>query len=78
MNILYDDRIVGRLDPKAHRDKGMIEAKSLHLEEDFRPDREFEEKLEDAFKSFMKFHKAEKMTLTKAVPEALRMNDLSC
>ena len=78
MNILYADRIVGRLDPKAHRDKGKIEVKSLHLEEDFKPDREFKEKLEDAFKSFMKFHKAEKMTFTKAVPEKLGMNDLGC
>jgi uncharacterized protein YcaQ len=33
--ILHDGRLVGRLDPKLHRDRGLLEIKSLHLEEGF-------------------------------------------
>jgi len=78
MNILYRDRLVGRLDPKAHRDKHMIEVKSLHLEKDFKPNQEFEEKLDDAFKGFMEFHKADRITFRKVVPATLRLNDFHC
>ena len=76
MNILYGDQIVGRLDPKAHRDKHMIEVKSLHLEQDLKPNTEFKEKLEDAFRSFMEFHEADRITFGKAVPATLRVDDL--
>lgn len=30
--ILYDNRLIGRLDPKAHRKEGIFEVKALHLE----------------------------------------------
>ncbi len=30
--ILYDNRLIGRLDPKAHRKDGLFEVKALHLE----------------------------------------------
>nr|AUN37547.1 putative cytoplasmic protein [uncultured bacterium] len=30
--ILYNNRLIGRLDPKAHRKDGIFEVKSLHLE----------------------------------------------
>lgn len=30
--ILYDNRLIGRLDPKAHRKEGVFEVKALHLE----------------------------------------------
>ena len=76
MNILYGDQIVGRLDPKAHRDKHMIEVKALYLEQDFKPNTEFKEKLEDAFRSFMEFHEADRITFGKAVPATLRVDDL--
>lgn len=68
MSILYKDRLVGRLDPKAHRDKRLLEIKLLHLEEDFKPDHEFEGKLADAFRSFMEFNEAELIQLGKTVP----------
>ena len=32
MPILHDGRLVGRLDPKLHRDRGVLEIKSIHLE----------------------------------------------
>ena len=31
--ILWGDEVIGRLDPKAHRDKGVLEIKSLHFED---------------------------------------------
>jgi uncharacterized protein YcaQ len=30
--ILYNNRLIGRLDPKAHRKDGVFEVKALHLE----------------------------------------------
>src|SRR5690606_15660333 len=36
--VLHRDRIVGRLDAKAHRADGIFEIKSLHLEDGVRPD----------------------------------------
>ena len=41
MPILHDGRLVGRLDPKLHRDRGLLEIKSLHLEEGFDGGRHF-------------------------------------
>ena len=49
--ILHDGRLVGRLDPKFHRDKTLLEIKSIYLEADFertpRFDRELRETLQD-------------------------------
>ena len=73
MSILYKDRLIGRLDPKAHRDKRLLEIKLLHLEEDFKPDREFEGKLADAFRSFMEFNEAEGIQFGKIVPGNIRL-----
>lgn len=45
MPILHDGRLVGRLDPKLHRDRSQLEIRSLRLEEGFRPDSRFEKGL---------------------------------
>jgi len=37
--ILHNGRLVGRLDPKFHRDRGCLEIKSLHYEPSFKPTR---------------------------------------
>jgi uncharacterized protein YcaQ len=71
LNILYRDKFVGRLDPKFHREKHMLEVKSLHLEDGFLPDEVFKEKLILAFQSLMKFIKAEKITFTGQCPKTL-------
>lgn len=68
LNILYGDKLVGRLDPKMHRDKGLLEVKALRLEETFKPDIEFEEKLTESFTSFIKFHKAKKIQFRRISP----------
>jgi len=76
MNILYKNRLVGRFDPKVHRDQKVLEVKLLHLEEDFKPESEFEERLGDAFRSFMEFNKAEKIIFRKIVPDGIEMDNL--
>jgi len=72
MSILYGDRLIGRLDPKAHRDRKLLEVKLLHFEEDFKPDSAFEVKLADAFRSFAEFNGAEEILFRKIVPENVR------
>jgi len=73
MNILYKNRLVGRFDPKFHRDRKVLEVKTLHLEEGFRLDAEFEEKLADAFKSLMEFNGAKKIQFGRIIPDRIRI-----
>ena len=49
--ILHDGRLVGRLDPKTHRNRGTLEVKAVYLEEGFRRDRRFERELAAALHS---------------------------
>ena len=53
--ILHDGRLVGRLDPKLHRDRGTLEIRSLHLEPGFRPAARFEAGLDDALEDLAGF-----------------------
>ena len=46
--ILHEGRLVGRLDPKLHRDRGVLEIRALHFEPDFAPTAHFETGLNDA------------------------------
>jgi uncharacterized protein YcaQ len=62
---------VGRIDPKMHRARRLLEIKSLHLEKGFKFDAEFKEKLAEAFRRFMNFHNAEKITFGTTVPKTL-------
>ncbi len=71
MNVLYKDKLVGRIDPKMHRARRLLEIKSLHLEKGFKFDAEFKEKLAEAFRRFMNFHDAEKITFGKTAPKTL-------
>ncbi len=76
MNVLYKDRFIGRIDPKMHRDQKLLEIKSLHLEKGFKPDAEFREKLAAAFRRFMDFHGAEKISFGKKAPKSLGLKKL--
>lgn len=53
--ILHDGRLVGRLDPKLHRDRGVLEIKSLHLEPGFEPEARFTSGLREALDSLRAF-----------------------
>jgi uncharacterized protein YcaQ len=71
MNILYRDRLIGRLDPKVHRDQRILEIRSLHFEKNFKPTVIFREKFADAILSFMRFNEATEMRLGM-VPRNIR------
>ncbi|MGE0552493.1 MAG: winged helix-turn-helix domain-containing protein [Gemmatimonadales bacterium] len=53
--ILHRGRLVGRLDPKLHRDRGVLEVKRIGFERGFRPDPEFERGLDEALGSLAEF-----------------------
>jgi len=53
--ILHDGRLVGRLDPKLHRDRSVLEVKSIHLEEGFEREARFERGLADALADLAEF-----------------------
>ena len=53
--ILHDGRLVGRLDPKLHRDRSVLEIKSLYLEEGFHDGSGFLAGLRDSLASLAEF-----------------------
>lgn len=61
--ILHDGRLVGRLDPKVHRDRGVLEVKALYLEDGFRRDRRFDGELASALHSLCEHVGAEDLKL---------------
>jgi uncharacterized protein YcaQ len=67
--ILHDGRLVGRLDPKLHRDRGVLEIKSLHLEaafdDDGRNDSSFLQGLRDSLASLAEFVGADDLKLPR-------------
>ena len=76
MSIVFEDRIVGRLDPKMHRDEETMEIRALSLEEGFRPDGKFKEQLSRTILNFNRFHKAQECTFGNKCPEWLKAIDL--
>lgn len=63
--ILHDGRLVGRLDPKTHRDQGELEIRALHLEDGFQPTQRFQRELGKALHSLREFVGAERLSLPK-------------
>lgn len=61
MPILHDGSLVGRLDPKFHRDRGCLEIKSLHYEPQFRPTKQFKRALVEKLEGLAEFLGAEKL-----------------
>ena len=62
--ILHDGRLVGRLDPKLHRDRGLLEVRSLQLEQGFRGGRAFRSALREALEDLATFLGARDLELT--------------
>ncbi len=56
--ILHDGRLVGRLDPKLHRDRGVLQIRSLHLEPGFEATAGFITGLGSAIESLAEFVEA--------------------
>src|SRR5690606_29665247 len=61
--ILHNGRMVGRLDPKAHRKVGVLEIKSLHLEPGVVPDAGFVDSLREVLRRFAAWHKTPEVTV---------------
>lgn len=64
--ILHEGRLVGRLDPKLHRDRQELEIKSIHLEPTVRRNRPLDQSLATALDSLRRFSDAERLRLPKA------------
>jgi uncharacterized protein YcaQ len=63
--ILHDGRLVGRLDPKLHRDRAVLEIKSLHLEPGFESTKTFERALGDTLADLAGFLGADDLELPR-------------
>lgn len=66
--ILHRGRLVGRLDPKAHRADGRMEIRSLHLEEGVDPNDELAAALATAIQSFADWHETPEVVVRRGVP----------
>lgn len=66
--ILHRGRLVGRLDPKAHRADGRMEIRSLHLEEGVDPSDELAAALATAIQSFADWHETPEVVVRRVVP----------
>ncbi len=64
--ILHAGRLVGRLDPKLHRDRQELEIKSIHFESGFRPHRNFNKALEDKLQDLAAFLDATRITMPRS------------
>lgn len=59
--ILYDGRLVGRLDPKFHRDKTLLEIKTIYLEETFKRTARFDRELRETLQDLAQFVGAQRL-----------------
>ncbi len=66
MPILEGDRLVGRLDPKLHREEGRLEVRALSWEAGVRTSRRRRQALETALDRMARFLGAERWTLPAA------------
>jgi len=64
--ILYKGRIIGRIDPKAHRKDGVMEIRSLHLESGIKIDNELIFEVGEALRSFANWHGTPELLIKQA------------
>lgn len=70
--ILWQNQLVGRIDPKADRQNKILIINNLHLENKKMNYNKFMPALARALKDFAHFHKCEKIELNKRIPTKLR------
>lgn len=64
--ILYNNQIIGRLDPKAHRQDGLFEIKAIHLEPDVKVDDALVAALKEVIQSCADWHKTPNVVIRSA------------
>jgi len=69
--ILHRGRLVGRLDPKAHRKQKRMEIKALYLEPDVKPDDALLAGLKQTLDQFTAWHGLDTLEITAAAPAGL-------
>jgi len=62
------NELAGRLDAKAHRKEGVLEVRSLYLENDDIRSSEGIARLQYGLTEFAKFHKCDTITIGKVTP----------
>jgi uncharacterized protein YcaQ len=70
--ILHNGRLVGRLDPKAHRKEKRMEIKNIYLEANVEVSNNLVKALKRTLSNFASWHGMEKLDITAAEPPALR------
>jgi uncharacterized protein len=70
--ILHKGRLIGRLDPKAHRQQKQMEIKRLYLETGVKIDDELVEALKDTLSRFTTWHEMTSLQITSTEPPELR------
>ncbi len=76
LNILYGNRVVGKLDPKIRRDESTLEIRAVKLEEKFRVTKHFGHQFSLALKDFMAFHGVNNCKMPDDCPQFLNKTDL--
>lgn len=64
--ILYDNRLIGRIDPKAHRKEGLFEVKALHLEPGVDVDDALVAEIKAALRACAAWHKTPQVVVRQA------------
>ncbi len=66
--ILFNDRLVGRFDPKLERKTGTLILRALYLEPGVKTSEELVKKVAEAMRDFMKFHEAKELVIERSEP----------
>ncbi|MFZ2236048.1 MAG: crosslink repair DNA glycosylase YcaQ family protein [Dokdonella sp.] len=66
--ILWHGKLVGRLDAKAHRADGLLEVRSIHLEENVQPDERLLDDLARTISSFAHWHGTPNVHIDRSDP----------
>ena len=70
--LLWRDTFVGRMDCKAHRQDGILEIKSLHLEASATPIAQWATAFCQAMENYLAFNATARLRLPKRIPTPLR------
>jgi len=75
--ILYNNALIGRIDPKAHRKEGIFEVKALHLEPGVKVDDGLVTELKSALRACAAWHKTPQVVVRYAAKSGLaeRLSD---